>query len=109
LLIVGARINISLASDFLMKLMKLPISFFDTKITGDVLQRVQDSTRIETFLATSPNTLFSVFNMLIFIGVLFYYNYLIFLVFLIGASLYILWVLIFMKKRGQLEYKRFDE
>jgi ATP-binding cassette subfamily B protein len=72
---VGARINISLASDFLIKMMKLPVSFFDSKITGDVLQRMQDSRRIETFLTSSPNTLFSVFNMIIFLGVLLFYNY----------------------------------
>ncbi len=109
LLIVGARINISLASDFLIKMMKLPISFFDSKITGDVLQRMQDSRRIETFLTSSPNTLFSVFNMIIFLGILLYYNYVIFLIFLIGATLYISWILVFMKKRAQLEYKRFDQ
>ena len=109
LLIIGARINISLASDFLVKMMKLPISFFDAKITGDVLQRMQDSRRIERFLTASPNTLFSLFNMIIFLGVLLYYNYIIFLIFLAGASLYIIWVLIFMKKRAQLEYRRFDQ
>jgi ATP-binding cassette subfamily B protein len=109
LLIVGARINISLASDFLIKMMKLPVSFFDSKITGDVLQRMQDSRRIETFLTSSPNTLFSVFNMIIFLGVLLYYNYIIFLIFLAGATFYILWILIFMKKRSQLEYRRFDQ
>nr|WP_216352832.1 peptidase domain-containing ABC transporter [Cellulophaga omnivescoria] len=109
LLIIGARINISLASDFLIKMMKLPISFFDSKITGDVLQRMQDSRRIETFLTSSPNTLFSVFNMIIFLGILLYYNYIIFLIFLGGATLYILWILVFMKKRAQLEYRRFDQ
>ncbi len=109
LLIVGARINISLASDFLIKMMKLPISFFDSKITGDVLQRMQDSTRIETFLTTSPNTLFSIFNMFIFIGILLYYNYKIFIIFIVGAAFYISWILFFMKKRAQLEYRRFDQ
>lgn len=109
LMIVGARINISLASDFLIKMMKLPIHFFDSKITGDVLQRMQDSRRIETFLTSSPNTIFSVFNMIIFLGILLYYNYLIFIIFLIGASLYVLWILVFMKKRARLEYKRFDQ
>ncbi|WP_407266670.1 peptidase domain-containing ABC transporter [Tenacibaculum maritimum] len=109
LLIIGARINISLASDFLIKLMKLPISFFDAKMTGDVLQRVQDSRRIETFLTSSPNTLFSVFNMIIFLGVLFYYNVTIFIIFLVGALIYVSWVLIFMKKRALLEYRRFDQ
>ncbi len=108
-LIVGARINISLASDFLIKMVKLPISFFDSKITGDVLQRMQDSRRIETFLTTSPNSIFSIFNLIIFLGILFYYNYKIFLIFLLGATLYILWILIFMKKRAQLEYRRFDQ
>lgn len=109
LLIVGARINISLASDFLIKMMKLPISFFDSKITGDVLQRMQDSRRIENFLVSSPNTLFSLFNMFIFLIVLLYYNYIIFLIFLAGATLYVSWILIFMKKRAKLEYRRFDQ
>lgn len=109
LLIVGARINISLASDFLIKMMKLPISFFDSKITGDVLQRMEDSRRIQTFLTSSPNTLFSVFNMIIFLGILLYYNYIIFLIFLVGSLFYVSWILIFMKKRAQLEYRRFDQ
>lgn len=109
LLIVGARINISLASDFLIKMMKLPVSFFDSKITGDVLQRMQDSRRIETFLTSSPNTLFSIFNMIIFMGILFYYNVVIFFIFTIGATAYISWVLVFMKKRAELDYKRFDQ
>lgn len=109
LLYIGSRINLTIASEFLIKLMKLPISYFDSKREGDILQRLQDSDRLERFLTTSPTTFFSFINMLIFMGILMYYNIVIFAIFLIGAILYILWVLFFMKKRAELEYRRFDE
>lgn len=109
LLYVGSRINLTIASEFLIKLMKLPISYFDSKIPGDILQRLQDSDRLERFLTTSPTTLFSIVNMLIFMGILAYYNVTIFGIFLVGAILYIIWILFFMKKRAELDYKRFDE
>ncbi|SIQ80680.1 ATP-binding cassette, subfamily B [Chryseobacterium sp. RU37D] len=109
LLYVGSRINLTIATEFLIKLMKLPISYFDSKIPGDILQRLQDSDRLERFLTTSPITLFSLVNMLIFMGILLYYNIIIFGVFLLGAVLYITWILFFMKKRAELDYRRFDE
>lgn len=110
LLHLGARINISIASDFLTKLMKLPVSFFDSKITGDIMQRVEDNRRIEGFLSSqSLNLIFSAVNSIIFLGVLFYYNYLIGVIFLVGSVLYAIWVLIFSKKRAELDYRRFDE
>jgi ATP-binding cassette, subfamily B, bacterial len=109
LMYTGARINLSISSDFLTKLIKLPITFFDSKISGDVLQRIQDSDRLERFLTTSPNTIFSVINMIIFMAVLLYYNTAIFLIFIIGGFLYILWVSFFMRKRAELDYRRFDE
>ncbi|WP_312299205.1 peptidase domain-containing ABC transporter [Chryseobacterium sp.] len=109
LLYVGSRINLTIASEFLIKLMKLPISYFDSKIPGDILQRLQDSDRLERFLTTSPTTLFSIVNMLIFMGILAYYNVTILGIFLVGAIFYIIWILFFMKKRAELDYKRFDE
>lgn len=109
LLYVGSRINLTIASEFLIKLMKLPISYFDSKIPGDILQRLQDSDRLERFLTTSPTTMFSIVNMLIFMGILAYYNVTIFGIFLVGAVFYITWILFFMKKREELDYKRFDE
>lgn len=110
LLHIGARINISLISDFLIKLMKLPISFFDTKMIGDLLQRINDHYRIESFLtSTSLSTLFSLVNFVIFGAVLFFYNPLIFWIFLAGSVLYVAWILIFLKKRKDIDYKRFEQ
>lgn len=110
LLHIGARINISLISDFLAKLMRLPISFFDTKFTGDIIQRINDHRRIEHFLtASSLNVLFSVFNLVIFGIILLYYSPLIFVVFLSGSVLYIFWVSIFLRKRRIIDYKQFDQ
>ncbi|WP_299455899.1 peptidase domain-containing ABC transporter [uncultured Microscilla sp.] len=110
LLHLSTRINISLISDFLIKLMKLPIGFFDTKMIGDLLQRINDHHRIERFLSTSTLTiLFSFFNLIVFGFVLAYYNLYIFLIFLIGSILYIGWVLAFLNIRKKLDYKRFQE
>ena len=90
--------------------MRLPIAFFDSKNTGDIIQRIYDHNRIQSFLSsTTLNTLFSAFNMFIFGGVLAYYNMQIFTVFFVGSALYIGWTLLFMKKRAELDYKRFDQ
>ena len=110
LLHLSTRINISLISDFFIKLMKLPISYFDVRMTGDLLQRINDHKRIETILTTSSLTvLFSFFNLIIFSVVLGYYSLQIFGVFVIGSVLYFGWVLFFFKKRKELDYKRFSE
>ncbi len=110
LLHLSTRINISLISDFFIKLMKLPISYFDTKMTGDLLQRINDHKRIEQILTTSSLTvLFSFFNLIVFSLVLCYYSIQIFGVFVIGSVLYFTWVLFFFKKRKELDYKRFAE
>ncbi len=110
LLHLSTRINISLISDFFIKLMNLPISFFDTKMTGDLLQRINDHRRIEKILTTSSlNVLFSMFNLVIFGIVLGYYSLQIFSIFLIGSVLYFAWVLFFFKRRKDLDYKRFSE
>ncbi len=107
---ISTRINISLISDFLIKLMKLPIGFFDTKMTGDLMQRIGDHNRIESFLTgQSLSTIFSFVNLIIFGAVLAYYSLIIFVVFLIGSALYIGWIYLFMKKRRELDFKRFRE
>jgi ATP-binding cassette subfamily B protein len=110
LLHISTRINISLISDFLIKLMKLPIGFFDKKMTGDILQRINDHKRIESFLTgTSLNIIFAMFNLVIFGVVLLIYSLKIFLIFLVGSILYALWIWIFMKRRRELDYKRFSQ
>lgn len=110
LLHISTRINISLISDFLIKLMKLPISFFDTKMIGDILQRIGDHVRIESFLTgSSLSTLFSLFNLLIFGIVLAYFDISIFAIFFLGSVLYILWIFLFLKKRRELDFKRFKK
>lgn len=110
LLHLSSRINISLISDFFIKLMNLPIAFFDTRMTGDILQRINDHERIERILTTSSlNVLFSTVNLLVFSFVLAYYSLQIFGIFLIGSFLYFLWIILFLKKRRSLDYKRFSE
>jgi len=110
LLHLSTRINISLISDFFIKLMKLPISYFDVRMTGDLLQRINDHKRIERILTTSSlSVLFSFVNLIIFSIVLGYYSLQIFGVFVLGSLLYFTWVLFFFKKRKELDYKRFSE
>lgn len=110
LLHLGTRINISLISDFLIKLMKLPVAFFDTKMIGDLIQRIGDHKRIENFLTSSTlNILFSFVNLVIFGIVLLVYSVNIFLIFLVGSILYTLWVYMFMKKRRELDNRRFAQ
>lgn len=107
---LSTRINISLISDFFIKLMNLPISFFDVRMTGDIMQRINDHHRIERILTTSSlNVIFSVFNMIVMGGVLAYYNIMIFLVFFGGSVLYFIWIVLFLKRREELDYKRFSE
>ncbi len=110
LLYIGSRINIYIISDFLIKLMKLPVSFFDSKMMGDLLQRIGDHRKIELFLSTGTlNMLFSFFNLIIFAAVLAYYNATIFGIFFLGSLLYAGWILIFLKKRKELNHKSFNE
>lgn len=104
-----SRINIRLLSDFLMKLMKLSVSYFDRKNIGDLLQRIQDHTRIQNFLSSATlGALFSFVNILVFSLVLLYYNVFIFSIFSGGTIIYLIWTFIFLKKRKELDYKRFD-
>lgn len=110
LLHISTRINISLISDFFIKLMKLPMKFFDTKLMGDLLQRIEDHRRVEQFLTSSSlSLLFSFFTFLVFGIILAIYNLGIFLVFLFGTSLYAGWIILFLKKRRQLDYKYFEQ
>lgn len=110
LLHLTTRINISLVSDFFIKLMNLPISYFDTRMTGDIMQRIGDHRRIENLLTgTTLSTLFSFFNLIVFGAVLIYYSLTIFLIFLTGSIIYLIWVLFFMKRRRELDYKRFAQ
>ncbi len=110
LLHLSTRINISLISDFLVKMMKLPVGFFDTKLTGDILQRVADHRRIESFITTSSlNIMFSMVNLLVFAIILAIYSIKILFIFLAGALLYFLWITIFMKQRRSLDHKYFSK
>lgn len=110
LLHISTRINISIISDFLIKLMKLPIGFFDTKMIGDLLQRIGDHHRIESFLTSSTlNTIFSFISLIVFICVLAFYNLKILMIFLIASAIYVLWIILFLKKRKEIDYKRFNQ
>ncbi len=108
LLFISTHINLSILSDFWIKLMRLPLSFFDTKQTGDILQRINDHKRIESFITgTALQTIFSVFNLVTFSIVLLYFNVNIFFIFTAGSILYFLWIRLFLKYRRQLNYKQF--
>jgi ATP-binding cassette, subfamily B, bacterial len=110
LLHLGTRINVSLISDFLMKLMKLPLSFFDAKHLGDIIQRIGDHKRIESFLTSSTlNILFSMFNLVIFGVVLATYDLNILIIFIIGSALYAIWIYLFLSKRKELDWRRFTQ
>lgn len=110
LLHITGRFNIKMVSDFLFKMLKLPVNFFDTRNTGEHLQRIQDHTRVQSFVSSSSfNMLYSIILFIVFNFVLAYYNLKIFGVFLIGAIVYVGWTLFFLKKRAELDFKRFDE
>ena len=105
-----SRVSISLISDFLCKLMKLPIAFFDSKMVGDIMQRIGDYNRIQTFLTGSLlSMVIAVVSLLIYSIIMAGYNALIFAIFLAGSALYIGWVLVFMKRRKKLDYLRFQQ
>jgi ATP-binding cassette subfamily B protein len=109
LMFISARINLSILSDFFIKLMRLPVSFFDTKKYGDIMQRISDHYRIDNFLTSnSISFIFSLLTIVVFGSTFAYFNLNIFIVFLVGSILYIGWAFIFMKYRKVLDYKRFD-
>lgn len=105
---INTRIDINLISDFLTKIMNMPLHFFDTKRTGDIMQRIGDHSRIKSFLlGNSMNIIFSLFNFLVFMSILAYYNTTILGIFMIGNTFYLIWILSFMRYRRELDIKRF--
>lgn len=110
LLHIGARVNISFVSDFLIKLMRLPVSFFDSRMTGDLLQRIYDNERVERFLTSaSLQTLFSIVSLVVLGFVLLHYNPVIFLVFFAGSIVYFSWIAFFLQQRRALDNQRFEQ
>lgn len=109
LLHMSMRINISLVSDFFIKLMKLPMSFFESKLLGDLLQRVADHSRIQSFLTGQVlNVTFAILSFAVFGIVLLIYNGLIFAVFMGGSIAYALWIVRFLQRRKTLDYETFE-
>ncbi len=107
---ISARVNVSLISDFLAKLMRLPMRFFDSKLAGDLIRRIEDHQRIETFLTQSVlSIIFAIITIIIFGSVLAIYNWEIFLIFLLFSFMYVGWVKLFMRKRADLNRKNFEQ
>ncbi len=110
LLHISLRINISLVSDFFIKLLKLPMSFFDTKLLGDLMQRMNDHSRVNNFLTQQTlNITFAMLTFVVFSVVLFFYNKLVFAIFLLGSILYGTWMTLFLKRRKVLDYELFEQ
>ena len=110
LLRISMKINISLISDFFIKLLKLPMSFFDTKLLGDLMQRMNDHGRVNNFLTQNVlNIVFSLLTLIVFSVVLVIYDKLVFLAFLIGSMLYGVWVALFLKRRKVIDYELFEQ
>lgn len=110
LLHISLRINISLVSDFFIKLLKLPMSFFDTKLMGDLMQRMNDHSRVNNFLTQQTlNITFAMLTFVVFSVVLFFYNKLVFAIFLLGSILYGAWMTLFLKRRKLLDYELFEQ
>ena len=110
LLHISLRINISLVSDFFIKLLKLPMSFFDTKLMGDLMQRMNDHSRVNNFLTQQTlNITFAMLTFVVFSVVLFFYNKLVFAIFLLGSVLYGGWMTLFLKRRKVLDYELFEQ
>ncbi|MEG0760334.1 peptidase domain-containing ABC transporter [Chryseobacterium sp.] len=107
---INGRFHIKMVSDFLFKMLKLPVNFFDTRNTGEHLQRITDHTRIQNFISSSSfGMLYSIVLFIVFGSVLSFYNLKIFLVFITGAILYISWTFFFLKKRAEIDFKNFDQ
>ena len=110
LLHISLRINISLISDFFIKLLKLPMSFFDTKLMGDLMQRMNDYSRVNNFLTQQTLSItFAMFSFVVFSVVLFIYNYIVFTIFVVGSILYGSWMTLFMRRREVLDYELFEQ
>ena len=110
LLHISLRINISLLSDFFIKLLKLPMSFFDTKLMGDLMQRMSDHSRVNKFLTQQTlNITFAMFTFVVFSVVLFLYDKFVFAIFLLGSVLYGAWMTLFLRRRKVLDYELFEQ
>ena len=110
LLHISIRINISLISDFFIKLLKLPMSFFDTKLMGDLMQRMNDHSRVNNFLTQQILSItFAMFSFVVFSVVLLIYNRIIFAIFLVGSVVYGSWIALFMRRRKVLDYELFEQ
>lgn len=110
LLHISMRVNISLVSDFFIKLLKLPMSFFDTKLMGDLMQRMNDHSRVNNFLTSQAlSVTFAMLTFVVFTVVLLFYNKLIFAIFLVGSLLYGLWMTLFLRRRKVLDYELFEQ
>ena len=110
LLHISMRVNISLVSDFFIKLLKLPMSFFDTKLMGDLMQRMNDHNRVNNFLTSQAlSVTFAMLTFVVFTVVLLFYNKLIFAIFLAGSLLYGLWMTLFLRRRKVLDYELFEQ
>ena len=106
---ITSRVNIALISDYLIKLMKLPVTFFENKLLGDILQRAQDHERIRNFIMNNSLALiFSIFTFVLFAIILLVYNAVIFYIFLAGSILYVMWVLLFLSIRKKLDWEYFE-
>lgn len=109
LLHVSSRLNIALISDYLIKLMKLPIQFFETKMAGDILQRAADHDRIRSFITNSSvSFIFSIFTFVVFTTILYVFDSTLFFIYLIGCVAFLFWVLFFMNMRKKLDWQYFD-
>ena len=109
LLHVSTRIDVHLVDDFLSKLMRLPIAYFDSKNSGDIMQRINDQSRIQDFLTNSSiSIVFSLFQLVVFSVILAFYNTTIFMIFLVASILYIVWITFFLKKRKEIDYVKFN-
>lgn len=110
LLHMNSRIDIQLIADFLIKLTAMPLQFFDSRMTGDILQRIGDHGRIKNFLlSNSMRIVFSLINFVVFLGILAYYNLKLLVIFIVGNALYIIWISFFMRYRRELDIKRFNQ
>lgn len=106
---ITSRVNIALISDYLIKLMKLPVTFFENKLVGDILQRAQDNERVRSFIMNnSLSMVFSALTFVLFAVILLVYNAIIFYIFLAGSVLYVLWVLLFLSIRKKLDWENFE-
>ncbi len=109
MLFISTRVNFESLTEFFIKLMKLPISYFDTKMTGDIIQRMTDHSRLQSFVTSSLlTTSFALVNFLVFAIIISTYDFKIFLIFLVGSVIYFLWIILFFKKRRKLDYQQFD-